>query len=236
LTEVERNKIKNRYLALTIEKRVDYSLLLEISSVIFMVILLLLYRQFLLRKVNKQLKDLVKKLKEDEKQLKLLASTDSLTQLYNRRYFYEISKHIFDLMKRNKNNLSILMLDIDKFKHVNDTYGHNFGDNVLVEFAKTMQVLTRKSDIICRWGGEEFIILLPQTDSKGALLMAEKIRENVQNSIIALDNGKEFQFSVSIGVHTVDQKSNINIEKAINKSDLALYKAKESGRNKVCSM
>ncbi len=173
-------------------------------------------------------------IKRKENELKKLASIDPLTHLYNRRHFSNTTKHILHLAKREKDNLSLLMMDIDKFKNINDTYGHKFGDNVLVHFSNTLQEYSRKSDVSCRFGGEEFILLLPQTDSKGALVIAQKIRVAIEELDITLENEDILNFTISIGVSQVDLKNDENIEAVIRRADKALYDAKNSGRNRVC--
>jgi len=182
----------------------------------------------LLAKVKRELY-----LQDLQEELKLLASTDPMTQLYNRRYFTEMSESLLDLAKRNKTESAIIMLDIDKFKNVNDTYGHKVGDDVIISLSKTLQKLTRKSDIVSRWGGEEFVILLPNTNIDGALTIAQKIRVTVEN--LVLEKNRELKFTVSLGVSMVDTQNDLNIEASIGRADEALYEAKESGRNRVCS-
>ena len=182
-------------------------------------------------KLNRE--NLEKEVKERTKELKLLSSIDPLTKLYNRRSLTEMSDHIFKSGKRNGYCISTIMLDIDFFKKVNDTYGHSFGDIVLVKLAGLLIELTRESDVVCRWGGEEFIIVLENTDIDGAFVIAEKIRVKVENMIIKLDDAKEFHFTISLGVAEVDTQNNSNIEASILKADKLLYEAKNSGRNKV---
>ena len=183
----------------------------------------------LLAKVKRELH-----LQEMQKELQLLASTDPMTKLYNRRYFTNASVHIFDLAKRNKTDLSLIMLDIDKFKSVNDTYGHKTGDDVIINLANILHTQQRKSDIVCRFGGEEFLILLPNTTLENAKIVAEKIRESVLKSTIYLNETKNIHYTVSLGVAEVDAQNETNIEEAIKRADKALYKAKESGRNQTC--
>ena len=166
-------------------------------------------------------------------QLKLLASIDSLTQLYNRRYFHEISNHIFSLAKREEKELSIIMLDIDKFKLINDTYGHQIGDDALVFVARTLQENIRKSDIACRYGGEEFVLLLPNTAKEDAFKIAQKIREKIEQSSLQVNINQEVRFTISLGVSQIDCKKDIALETVIKRADEALYEAKNSGRNKV---
>ncbi|MDZ7817183.1 MAG: GGDEF domain-containing protein [Aliarcobacter sp.] len=173
------------------------------------------------------------KLKE---QLQLLSITDSMTKLYNRRYFENTAEHYFESVKRNKTDLSLIMLDVDDFKQINDNYGHKIGDLVLIELANILIGQSRKSDIICRFGGEEFIILLPQTNLEGANFMAEKIRNYIEKSSLPLDDLTQLKFTVSLGVSQVNILLDKNIENCIKRSDDALYEAKNSGKNKVCAI
>ena len=169
-------------------------------------------------------------------ELKLLASTDPMTKLYNRRYFTKISEHTLDLSKRENEELSIIMIDIDKFKNINDTYGHQIGDEVIIALAKLLLQEQRKSDITCRYGGEEFVILLPHTSTEGAKIVATKIREEVENFILNLTDNKILQFTVSLGVSQININDEDNIELALKRADDALYQAKENGRNQVCTL
>jgi diguanylate cyclase (GGDEF)-like protein len=126
------------------------------------------------------------------------------------------------------------MIDIDKFKNINDTYGHGVGDEVIILFSSTLKELSRDSDIVCRWGGEEFILLLPSTGIEGALNIAEKIRLEVEKLSVPLNDDKKLSFTASIGVSLVHNKEDKTILNSIDRADKALYEAKESGRNKVC--
>ena len=181
----------------------------------------------LLARVKRELE-----LQDLQTELKLLASTDSMTKLYNRRYFTKTSKHILDLAKRENQDISLIMLDIDKFKTINDTYGHDVGDEVIISLANELISTQRSSDVVCRFGGEEFVILLPNTPIEGAVHTAENIRKNIENIILEINN-KQISFTVSIGVSSIKQDET-NIEKALKRADEALYSAKENGRNKVC--
>jgi diguanylate cyclase (GGDEF)-like protein len=174
------------------------------------------------------------KLKEAQKELKRLASVDPMTNLYNRRYFLEASEHMLALAKRKKENISTIILDIDRFKRINDRYGHKIGDDVIILLAKKLLEHTRKSDIVSRFGGEEFVILLPNTDIDGALTIAEKIRTIVEKLNINISDDKMLNFTVSIGVSEVDLEKDIDTEVSVNRADKALYEAKNSGRNRVC--
>lgn len=183
----------------------------------------------LLAKVKRELY-----LQDLQEELKLLASLDPLTKLYNRRYFMETAKQILELAQRNRTKTSLIILDIDKFKRVNDVYGHKAGDDVIIALSSNLLDISRKSDLMSRWGGEEFVLLLPNTDINGALIIAEKIRKKVEELVVSLENEQRVQFTVSLGTSEFNSKSDINIEAAVNRADEALYRAKESGRNRVC--
>lgn len=183
---------------------------------------------------NEELNHLMQEKELLLKDLKLLAITDSMTKLYNRRYFTEVSENIVSLSRRKKELLSIIMIDIDKFKNINDTYGHQFGDDVIILLSNILIKSQRKSDIICRYGGEEFAILLPDTSLDSAVAVAEKIRLLVESSSITLLSNKDFHFTISSGVSQVNLESENSVETALKRADNALYQAKNSGRNKVC--
>lgn len=191
----------------------------------------------LLAKVKREfeIQELIAELKNSEEELKLLASTDSLTKLYNRRYFTEASHHIFTLTQRNQEKVSIIILDIDKFKFINDTYGHKVGDEVIISLSNALMAQQRKSDIICRFGGEEFVILLPQTSKDGAITAAENIRKNIENLEVKVNN-QIIKYTISIGVSEIDYTIDSSVEHALQRADKALYTAKESGRNQVQSL
>jgi len=162
-----------------------------------------------------------------------LASTDPLTKLYNRRHFSKISQHALALAKREQEALSVIMLDIDRFKRVNDTYGHQAGDEVIMHLAKTIMAHLRQSDFACRFGGEEFVVLLPNTSIDDARYTAEKLRKAVEENAAILSNGEAVYYTVSSGVSTVDLKSESLIDSALKRADEALFLAKEHGRNLV---
>lgn len=168
---------------------------------------------------------LLVEIQKNKSKLENMAYTDPLTGVNNRRHFYELVNQFSNMSKREQKISTILMLDIDKFKNVNDTYGHDVGDKVIQELAKVGLENIRKGDIFCRFGGEEFVIFLPHTDCNNAKIVAEKIRTSIE-----LSRGVEdINFTVSIGVgEFID-----DIDDAIKKADTALYTAKESGRNRV---
>lgn len=170
--------------------------------------------------------------KQDE--LKKQASTDPLTQLYNRRYFIAEGRYMVKKANANETSLSVLTIDIDHFKAVNDNHGHNVGDLVLIGVAGVFQRFSRDKDLIARFGGEEFVILLPEAGYTEALECAERIREGVEKHSFKVNDGLTLQVRVSIGVTYVDVKTLEPLESAIDRADKALYQAKSLGRNRVC--
>jgi len=165
------------------------------------------------------------------KEVERLSLIDPLTELSNRRSFFTDAHRTLQLAIRHQKKLSCAMLDIDFFKKVNDTYGHDFGDKVLIAVAKACKKQIRKTDLLARFGGEEFCFLFPETDLNGAALTAERIRHAI--SKLEFDSEKNrFSVTVSIGVSGL-LDSNDNTENILKRSDDALFKAKENGRNRV---
>lgn len=188
----------------------------------------------LLAKVKRELKiqELIGSLEQSKLELELLASTDPLTKLYNRRYFTEASHHILSLCKRENQELSIIILDIDNFKYINDNYGHKTGDDVIVHISNKLKTEQRKSDISCRFGGEEFVILLPNTAQDDAISIAEKLRHSIDNSSVPIEEDT-LKYTISLGVSSVDIKCEFDIEEALKRADQALYTSKNNGKNQV---
>jgi len=161
-----------------------------------------------------------------------LASNDELTDLPNRRSFHEQLAEFLLLKERHNNTLSILFIDIDNFKNVNDTKGHDVGDKVLQALAEILKNNVRKSDFVARWGGEEFIVLLIDSDINQAQVIADQLRSNVANSTNIL-NFNQKQVTISLGVTEV---TNVDtIETVLKRADDALYKAKSKGKNCIVS-
>jgi len=172
-------------------------------------------------------------LKEAQIELKELSNRDPLTNLYNRRYLDEISKKLLSLAKRNSTPLSVLMIDIDKFKNINDNYGHETGDDVIKLLANTLIEYFRQSDVVARLGGEEFAVILPDSNINDAKKKAEELRKNIQNLEVDLQTLGILKFTASIGCSNYDFKADESFNDILKRSDEALYEAKESGRNKV---
>ncbi|MDU9050543.1 MAG: diguanylate cyclase [Candidatus Electrothrix sp. Rat3] len=169
---------------------------------------------------------------EQNRQLKRLSTHDDLTGLYNRRHLVVSLAQEFSSSCRHGTELSLIMLDLDHFKMINDNFGHNFGDYVLKEFSDLLRETVRKSDLLFRFGGEEFIVLLPQTAAGGAAKTAEKIRRNCAERVIG--NGKSVvKITVSIGVTSYNKELHQTTDCMISCADQALYQAKDCGRNRV---
>ena len=161
--------------------------------------------------------------------LQQLSVIDSLTGLYNRRYFDANIETEIKRSQKDGNSLSMLMMDIDHFKMVNDTHGHDIGDKVLIDLAKLIKQSVRLNDIASRFGGEEFSILLPETSMESALKLAERIRSSVETESLG-----GIQITTSIGVSCLDQTAQFTADELMKLADTELYRAKKSGRNQVC--
>ncbi len=167
---------------------------------------------------------------ELSKKYQQLAHFDPLTHLSNRRDALYILKREQARMVRTKEPFSIILCDVDHFKQINDQYGHNAGDSVLIELAKIFTNNIREQDYIARWGGEEFLFILPQTTAKSANHIAEKIQKRLQNSVVNYENDK-IAVTVSMGIEQFRDEQ--NIDELINNADKHLYQAKNSGRNQI---
>jgi diguanylate cyclase (GGDEF)-like protein/hemerythrin-like metal-binding protein/PAS domain S-box-containing protein len=170
--------------------------------------------------------------KELEMELVRQATTDMLTGLPNRRNFLELASQEIARSRRYGKLLSVLMIDLDEFKSINDNYGHQTGDSVLVKFAEICRKTMRAIDVTGRLGGEEFAILLPETEEKEALDAAERLRLNVAGEKVDGEGGKTVHFTISVGLATLAPE-NDDIDVLLSAADKALYEAKRSGRNRV---
>jgi diguanylate cyclase (GGDEF)-like protein len=162
-----------------------------------------------------------------------LATTDALTGIANRHHLLEVAAREFSRAQRYEHPLSVLMIDIDRFKSINDRWGHATGDRVIQEMARLMQDVARDPDVSGRLGGEEFVVVLPETDLHGAQVVAERLRRAVEASEqVSADTGGALRFTVSIGVATLDV-ADTSFQAALERADAALYQAKTGGRNRV---
>ena len=167
-----------------------------------------------------------------QKHLEYQTQVDSLTGLFNRRAFEKKINEEFERSKRYHNPLSVLLLDIDNFKLINDTYGHHGGDAALVKIAETFREKTRQSDFPSRYGGEEFVLILPETDQDNALQVAGKIHDSIRACSFGTA-ARPFEITVSIGVSSTSARFYSDWRELVDDSDRALYQAKKSGKDRV---
>lgn len=172
---------------------------------------------------------------ELEEALKFQARTDPLTGTFNRRYFWELANQQIAQTNAQSSSLSVLLLDIDHFKHINDTFGHTDGDAALILVAQRCAKQLRKNDILARFGGEEFVILLPGANLDQASQKAEELRNRIASEPIILSGNKPITVTVSIGVASVTADEMISLDQLLNLADTRLYLAKNAGRNQVCA-
>lgn len=161
-----------------------------------------------------------------------MATTDMMTRLKLRHYFLTSLGKAFERAAVNEETLSVMMLDIDHFKLLNDTYGHSCGDCVLVEVANIIRASIRRMDVAARYGGEEFIILLPEADGEMAAVVAERIRSKVESTLFPYEEEK-IRTTISIGVAELNGEKDFTSEALIKRADIALYQSKDRGRNRV---
>ncbi len=184
-------------------------------------------------KVHHQLARTIRELEESRKALAEQATTDPLTKLKNRRAFFENGTKYLSMGRRYHTDTSIIVADIDHFKKVNDTYGHQVGDEALVAVANILTELTRTEDTVARIGGEEFAILLPDTNRLGTAVLAERIRVAVERERLIVGD-KILSLTISIGIASIGEESVDAIDQLLSIADKRLYLAKNNGRNRIC--
>ena len=173
-----------------------------------------------------------KEVEKAHRKMAEMSTTDALTGLYNRRYLSESLKYEITRAGRYKTGLSLCMIDIDHFKHVNDTWGHSTGDQVLKEISRILRETVRETDIPCRYGGEEFAVILPHTKSAGAQIFAERLRKRIAAHVFKASD-IIFFVTVSCGIFSFNHDSDVSSENILEQADKALYQAKKRGRNRV---
>ncbi|MBU0664048.1 MAG: GGDEF domain-containing protein [Proteobacteria bacterium] len=185
------------------------------------------------KQARKKAEDLAAELLEANSKLRVLAFRDGLTDLYNYRYFQELMERETNRAARYHLPLSLMLFDIDRFKEVNDTYGHSAGDQVLRCLAKLVTATLRTSDIIARYGGEEFAVILPMTDLAGCRVFAERLRRQVEE-MEAVVAGNSIRVTISLGLTSCGaEMTSVDKLQMINAADAAMYQAKQNGRNRV---
>ena len=186
-------------------------------------------------KIGERILGLEDGLREARAQMEFLAMHDSLTGLFNRRAIQEFAEAELKRATRTSAPISVLLMDLDHFKSVNDQHGHTAGDQALRLFAEILQESIRLYDRIGRWGGEEFLCVMPNTPPGTAVQAAERIRSAVVDASLALPGGETLGLSVSIGVAGVLKTDELlKVDKLVSASDEALYRAKHEGRNRIC--
>lgn len=180
----------------------------------------------LIEKQNNRLSKQNNEIRKINKKLEKISSTDELTQLLNRR---SLEKHLNNLIKR-KSAFSLLLIDIDDFKHINDSYGHDTGDKILIKLGNMISNYTRSDDICGRWGGEEFMIILPNTSETHALRFGNRFKNTVAN----YDFSQIDSLTISIGISVFNEEKDTNIQSIFKRADKSLYLAKSQGKNTVC--
>jgi diguanylate cyclase (GGDEF)-like protein len=182
--------------------------------------------------VNAKLAQMIAERILAQEQLEILARTDPLCGLYNRRHFFALGEAAFKKAVRYRQPLSVILFDIDHFKSINDTHGHKAGDQALIHIAELTRQTAREADIIARHGGDEFILLLPETDAASALQAAERLRMQVESASLLAD-GRALNCTITLGVAGIDRGVSGNFDQLLIWADQALYQAKQSGRNRV---
>ncbi len=173
-------------------------------------------------------------LEEANVQLKHISQLDELTGIYNRRYFNKKIETEFKRAQRLQHPLSVIIADIDHFKKVNDNYGHLAGDACLKSASKVLKDnVTRPEDALARFGGEEFIILLPSTPAEGALFVAQRLLKGIEDEEVHFED-LAIKMTISIGIATICPSQTDTRDEIVARADTALYKAKDNGRNRIC--
>lgn len=231
--EIYRSKINLEYQSWQPSRNLLVVLTIGVTGIL--VISILIWNRTLRHKVNRHTSALKQELLEREKleqELRHLANTDPLTGILNRRKIVGFAQEEFDRARRYQGIFSIILLDIDHFKVINDTYGHSAGDIALKTIANACQESLRDIDQLGRLGGEEFLVLLPETGLEQAVLIAERVRAHIESLEIYLNEKRSIKLTVSLGVTCFSEEAG-NIGKLIHSCDQAMYRAKKQGRNCV---
>jgi diguanylate cyclase (GGDEF)-like protein len=225
--ELELLKKEKKLHELEIAKsRNERNSIILIFLLIFTLVIIFLSRYRMHAKLHKKLDGLNKKLLD-------LTETDPVTELYNRRFLLEKIEYLKCQFERSKISFSVLMGDIDNFKEVNDTYGHNLGDKALIQLAETIKETVRKQDFVGRWGGDEFMLLLPETDDEGAQTIAYKIENTISQTVFG-DNRHNFYMGITFGFAEYNEEQ--AADEIIKKADVSLYVRKEERKAEHQSM
>ena len=216
----EKQQIRNRWIGIKYDRPIDYKLALIIFTILGVLIFLVVYRYRVIAKYNTRLEELNQKLAKQ-------ARTDQLTQLPNRYLLDQETLRVIASSKRYQEPFSVVLFDLDYFKKINDKYGHQVGDDVLVQVTQEMTRSIREADILGRWGGEEFLLVCPKTSLDGAIKLANKIRIHVEQQRF-IENQ-----TITLSAGVAEFNTHENYHSLLKRLDDALYVAKKSGRNTV---
>ena len=236
ITEKEHDEIYYKWINISYAKTFDYQIIIISAFFIILILLVFYYRNQSLEKelkvkneVEEELKNLNTLLEHNNTKLKEISELDSLTKIANRRKIDSFLEAEIDRSGRFNLPLSIIMIDIDLFKKVNDTYGHKVGDEVLKKLAEILSSSIRKYDLVGRWGGEEFLIICPNSDIKQSFILAQKIKDRICEYKFEIMHNKNITVSCGLAQY----KNNGTLDNFINKADKELYNAKNKGRNAI---
>ena len=227
ITNEMHREIFGKWIPIKYQKEVDSRLIWGISIIAIFFITLVIYWNRRITQANKLLQEAKKDIEEKNKELEKLAITDKLTNLYNRRKLDELLQNEIYRCERFNHSFGIAILDIDHFKKVNDTFGHQIGDKVLIEIATILKKHIRKTDYVGRFGGEEFVIICPESQEEGTYNLIENIRLDIAKHTF----NKVESITASFGIAIFKEED--SVESLLKRADVALYKAKNSGRNRV---
>lgn len=217
----ERQRILNSWLSLNFESQFNYTLMWQILAGVMVILGLFFYHYLTVNRHNR-------KLQQVNKQLEHLSRNDHLTGMPNRYCLHQAFETELNRYRRYRHTFSLVIMDIDHFKRVNDSFGHVVGDDIIRHLARLLSNNVRDNDVVGRWGGEEFLILCPETDIKGAWALAEHLRGWIAQTDFGIDN---MTVTASFGV--TDYRDDEMIEDCIRRADQALYQAKHDGRNRT---
>lgn len=227
VTMAQNRSILNNWISVKYESSTNYSLAIKVAIVFIILTILMVLWLKKLNSLNNRLQLANKKIDEKNRILDTLATTDKLTNIYNRLKLDDILENELDRNKRYQNGLGVCILDIDNFKVINDTYGHQIGDQILVKIAQILKLNTRKTDFVGRWGGEEFLIICLAVDEENLYKLIEKIRQDIKNYKFPKTKILTASFGITI------YQENDSLKTITKRADDALYEAKNKGRDRV---
>ena len=227
ITPKEHNLIQQKWFSMQTVEKINYELVWKISLAATLIIIWFIWWNRKLRNAKSEIELTKALLEEKNKELEKISNTDRLTNIHNRMSLEYILDHQFNISKRYQSQFAIIMIDIDHFKDVNDRYGHLIGDQVLIEFTNILAKNIRNTDFVGRWGGEEFIVVCPNTDLEGAKNLAISLKEEVENFTFTSAKSRTASFGAT------NFQNDDTIDDIIKRADDALCVAKDEGRNKV---